>query len=81
MSLLKSLLGRVRRAVSWLAREIAATIRWGAEPNAVGRSLNQGGNGSQSDVPASIGGAMAAGAGRRIGAESAEGSVTDGPED
>jgi len=79
MSLLYSLLGRVRRAVSWLAREIAATIRWGAEPNAVGRSLNQSHGGG--DVPASIGGAMASGAGRRIGAESAEGSLTDGPED
>jgi hypothetical protein len=80
MSLLNSLLGRVRRAVSWLAREIAATIRWGAEPNAVGRSLNHGGQGGQGDVPASIGGAMASGAGRRIGAEGSEGSLTDGPE-
>jgi hypothetical protein len=79
MSLLNGLLGRGRGAVSWLAREIAATIRWGAEPNAVGRSLNQSQGGG--DVPASIGGAMAAGAGRRIGAESAEGSLSDGPED
>jgi hypothetical protein len=79
MSLLSSLLGGVRRAVSWLAREIAATIRWGAEPNAVGRSLNQSQGGG--DIPASIGGAMAAGAGRRIGGGSAEGSLTDGSED
>lgn len=79
MSTSKNFLGRARAATWWFAHEIAATIRWGAEPNAVGRSLNQSQGGG--DVPASIGGAMASGAGRRIGAESAKGSHTDVPED
>lgn len=79
MTLLTSLLGRARRAVSWIGREIAATIRWGAEPNAIGHSLNQSQGGGE--VPASIGGALAAGAGHRIGAQRAEASLPDGSKD
>jgi hypothetical protein len=68
MFLLRSAVRIVARIVRAVGREIAGTIRWGAEPNAIAQSINP--HGPQS-IPPSIGGAMAAGAGRRIG----EGSV------
>ena len=66
----------IRRVTTWLAglgralgRGVADTIRWGAEPNAIARSIGQEG---PHDVPPSVGGAMIAGAGRRIGEAEAQ---------
>jgi hypothetical protein len=78
MRTVKQVLKIAARTARWIGHELAATIRFGAEPSAVGRSLNHDGG---SEIPSSIGGAMAAGAGRRIGRQSAERSVTDRPED
>jgi hypothetical protein len=78
MSRVKQVLAGAARMIRWAAREVAETIRWGAEPNAVARSLDRGGSDS---MPPSIGGAMIAGAGRRIGTESNRGAVIEQPED
>ena len=77
MAWMKRLLNVAARPVRWVGHELAATIRFGAEPSAVGRSLNHDGG---SDIPSSIGGAMAAGAGRRVGGDRNLESGRDGPE-
>jgi hypothetical protein len=78
MILVKRVLSMAARAARWIGHELAETIRFGAEPSAVGRSLNHD---AGSEIPSSIGGAMAAGAGRRIGGDRSIGSHSNGPED
>jgi hypothetical protein len=63
-------IGRFLRAVG---DEIAGTIRWGGERGGIAQSTGRGDMG----VGKGIAGAMAAGAGKRIGAEANEGALTE----
>jgi hypothetical protein len=63
----------VGRFFRFVGHQIAETIRFGGEPGGIAQSTGRGAGG----VPKSVAGAMAAGAGRRVGAEANEGSITE----
>jgi hypothetical protein len=63
----------VLRLVGRIGRSIADTIRWAAAPAAIGSAIS----GGWKSPPPSIGGAVSASEGRRIGAQSTESTSAD----
>lgn len=72
---MRPFVGFAWRALRRIGHEIAETIRFGAEPIAIARTV--GGTRQGESISPAIGGALAVGAGQRFGEEATEGSVSE----